>query len=99
MDGAEFPEGVDLVETITIDLSGLESKWLHFDLLAPSASDGAGQDLIAGLDGDIVVINSTPYHTLSVCIPEPATITLLGLLVGLGFIVKGKRYGKCLSKM
>ncbi len=91
--GSEFSSGSSgIVEAFTFSpLDDLTPRWIYFDLVAPSASDGSGQDLVNTLGGSINIIDTIvipsgfdppapePNHTLAVYVPEPTTLIFFGL--------------------
>lgn len=97
--GTEFPADTSgCVEIITITLSADPTlRWITFDLINPSASNGQGVDWELpspnGLGGIIniggVNIPDASLHTYGVHVPEPVTLSLLSL--GLGFVVRRRK--------
>ena len=84
--GSEFAAGTSgIVELLNITLDDFTPRWIYFDIVSPSASNGAGDDLVTILQGTLNVIaddNPDPPeqgHTLAVYVPEPGTIFLFGL--------------------
>lgn len=84
--GSEFAAGTSgIVELLNITLDDLTPRWIYFDIVSPSASNGAGDDLVTTLQGTLNVIpddNPDPPeqgHTLAIYVPEPGTIFLFGL--------------------
>jgi hypothetical protein len=76
--GSEFSPGSGTVESLNITLSNLTPRWIYFDIIAPSASNGSGTDLITGLGGSINIIPAGA-HTLVIYIPEPTTMLLFSI--------------------
>jgi hypothetical protein len=74
--GSEFSAGSGIVESLTIHISNLTPRWIYFDIISPSASNGAGSDLISNLGGSI---NIGQGHELAIQIPEPVSLALFGL--------------------
>lgn len=91
--GSEFPAGTaGTVESLAITLYDLTPRWIYFDIVTPSASDGLGQNLETTLGGSINVISTIypdpippsldtpePGHSLAYGVPEPTTLMLFGL--------------------
>ena len=81
--GSEFPAGIpDTVELLTITLYDLTPRWIYFDIVTPSASDGQGQNLETTLNGSINVIpmpGLPDSHTYGAEVPEPTTLMLFAL--------------------
>jgi hypothetical protein len=92
--GEEFPPDTSgIVEVLTLSDDFLTGRWIYFDLLVESASNGSGANLETTLGGTISIIDNVfilppeldptgpaeQGHTLAVYIPEPATLMLLAL--------------------
>lgn len=91
--GTEFSAGSGTVESLTIEVTDLTPRWIYFDILSPSASNGSGADLL-NLGGTLDVIPDDTQapesgHTLAVYVPEPATMLFLSL--GGIFVLKKHR--------
>ena len=91
--GTEFSAGSGDVESLVIEVTDLTPRWIYFDILSPSASDGSGTDLL-NLGGTIDVwpddiTAPEPGHARAVYIPEPATMLFLSL--GGIFVLKKHR--------
>lgn len=83
--GTEFGAGTTgIVESLGINIIDPTPRWIYFDILSPSTSDGAGTDLM-NLGGSLNIIPDDNLdapeqgHTLAVYVPEPTTMLFFGL--------------------
>ncbi|NLX07083.1 MAG: PEP-CTERM sorting domain-containing protein [Phycisphaerae bacterium] len=91
--GTEFdPNTSGVVEQLTFTVPAVTSpRWIFFDVLGVTATDGNGIDWVTALCGTIEVNPDYLFsraevgtHTFGVFVPEPATLMILMVALGLG---------------